>query len=481
VRIYKLPWMTFILVAAILIWSFQSFDQVDTIETRYLRSEHLLRILESKVKMLASICDSEGSLKKTSCETVKKISKETFQNLNQPLQKFVLALPKSISTNTEAATFQNIIFGEDFFKKNEDKLSGSEAFQQWKREQSLFDEELNEHNRASGLLSKGNWNLKTLTKAQFIHGGYAHLIGNLLFFIFLSVFVELRVGAFMYLFVFLAGGYAGLSAHLLFTSSAAITLMGASANISGIAGAFTYFFWRKNMKVFVSYAFMYNKIISIPVYFFFPALVLAGDIAGALEASSSGGGVAHLAHLGGFAIGSLSAFLIQKLDNLPPDFSFNEEFLRFHNARKLEPAQKFTEMLELLKLNPENQKTHKVILRELLVVRDWKDLNASEKQYLQNWFHYHLSSQKKNTEALLNSLEKTHPSWISKVFLKSFSGKDLQQWLNESERRELHVAAFHLIQSLFQLHPKLNSNSEWTDRFNRIESQMQRTQHEKSA
>ncbi|MGZ5279056.1 MAG: rhomboid family intramembrane serine protease, partial [Pseudobdellovibrionaceae bacterium] len=234
-RIYKLPWMTFILVATILVWSFQSFDQVDTIETRYLRSEHLLRILESKVKMLASICESEGSLGKTSCEAVKKVSKEPFQNVNQPLQKFVSELPKSAFSEKETTVFQNIIFGEKFFKKNEDKLSNSEAFRQWKTEQSLFDEELNEHNRASGLLSKANWNFKTLTKAQFIHGGYIHLIGNLLFFIFLSVFVELRVGAFMYLVVFLAGGYAGLSAHLLFTSSAAITLMGASANISGIA------------------------------------------------------------------------------------------------------------------------------------------------------------------------------------------------------------------------------------------------------
>jgi membrane associated rhomboid family serine protease len=77
----------------------------------------------------------------------------------------------------------------------------------------------------------------TLLTAQFLHGGWAHLIGNVLVLLLLGPLLERRIGAVRLLFVFLVCGVAGLGLEAASSPSSAIPIIGASASIAGVIGA----------------------------------------------------------------------------------------------------------------------------------------------------------------------------------------------------------------------------------------------------
>lgn len=78
--------------------------------------------------------------------------------------------------------------------------------------------------------------LLTLVTAQFLHGGWTHLIGNLLVLLLLGPLLEQRTGAIRFLLVFLVTGATGLGLEAASSPSSAIPIIGASASIAGVIG-----------------------------------------------------------------------------------------------------------------------------------------------------------------------------------------------------------------------------------------------------
>lgn len=153
-----------------------------------------------------------------------------------------------------------------------------------------------------GLILGGSGWLGLLT-SMFMHGGFMHLAGNMLF---LAVFgdnVECRIGRPRYLALYLASGVLGALAHVAAVAFAGTDpwtpLVGASGAISGILGAYLVLFPGNRVTVLL-FNFFPTALSAWMVIGFWFVMQVGGGLFG-----WSSSGVAYLVHLGGFAVGWL--------------------------------------------------------------------------------------------------------------------------------------------------------------------------------
>lgn len=144
--------------------------------------------------------------------------------------------------------------------------------------------------------------LHTLFSSMFLHGGFGHILGNM---VFLKVFgdnIEDRFGSVPFLLFYLATGLMAGLAHVLVNPTSMIPSIGASGAISGVLGAYILLFRSNRVRVLLFYT-----IIEVPAWMmigFWAAqqfIATLGDIAQTEET----GGVAYAAHAGGFVAGLL--------------------------------------------------------------------------------------------------------------------------------------------------------------------------------
>lgn len=140
-----------------------------------------------------------------------------------------------------------------------------------------------------GLLLQRPW---TLISYMFLHGGLGHIFFNMLALFFFGPRLELRLGSRNFLILYLASGIAGALASLIFTPWVAI--IGASGAVFGVMLGFAYFWPRDQILIW--------GILPIEARW----LILAMTALALLGGFTGGDGVAHWAHLGGFAGGFLS-------------------------------------------------------------------------------------------------------------------------------------------------------------------------------
>ncbi|MFN8545432.1 MAG: rhomboid family intramembrane serine protease [Candidatus Binatia bacterium] len=146
--------------------------------------------------------------------------------------------------------------------------------------------------------------LRTLVTSMFLHGGWFHLIANMLFLHIFGDNVEDRLGHVRYGVFYLLCGMAAGATQALTAPTSAVPMVGASGAIAGVTGAYLLFFPRARIVTLVP-VFVFLQVVEIPavVYllFWFALQVLAG--LEALGAGGSLGGVAVWAHVGGFLAG----------------------------------------------------------------------------------------------------------------------------------------------------------------------------------
>jgi membrane associated rhomboid family serine protease len=148
----------------------------------------------------------------------------------------------------------------------------------------------------------------TLITSMFMHGGIAHIFGNMLFLFIFGDNIEDRVGHFRYLIFYLVCGVlAGLS-HVFATAAFAggdqasllVPSLGASGAISGVLGAYILLFPTNRVVVLLGwFAMPMPAFIAIGLWFVFQ--LISG--LGVLGSGSQQGGVAYAAHIGGFIAG----------------------------------------------------------------------------------------------------------------------------------------------------------------------------------
>jgi membrane associated rhomboid family serine protease len=152
----------------------------------------------------------------------------------------------------------------------------------------------------------------TLITSMFMHGGIAHIFGNMIFLIVFGDNIENALGHFRYLIFYIVCGILASLAHVMATvftdGNLLVPSLGASGAISGVLGAYILLFPRRSVRVL-----MFNFLTAVPAWvalgIWFAFQLISGI--GLLGSGSQEGGVAYGAHIGGFLAGLILIKIFQ--------------------------------------------------------------------------------------------------------------------------------------------------------------------------
>jgi len=151
----------------------------------------------------------------------------------------------------------------------------------------------------------------TILTAMFMHASWSHIIGNMVFLWAFGPQVEDAMGRGRYLVFYLVGGLVAMLAQVVADPHSTVPNLGASGAIAAVMGAFLIMYPRDQIKS-ILVIFIFVRITFIPAcvligLWFLTQLVHAGKVAQAQT-----GGVAYLAHIGGFIFGVAIARLFER-------------------------------------------------------------------------------------------------------------------------------------------------------------------------
>jgi membrane associated rhomboid family serine protease len=143
----------------------------------------------------------------------------------------------------------------------------------------------------------------TLLTSMFLHGGFMHLIGNMLYLWIFGNNIEDAMGHARFILFYIVCGIAAALTHAWMDPGSAIPMIGASGAISGVLGAYLLLYPRAHVLVLIPLGF-FTRMMYIPAgfvlgFWFLLQLLNSGLAAG------GGGGVAWFAHIGGFIAGMI--------------------------------------------------------------------------------------------------------------------------------------------------------------------------------
>jgi membrane associated rhomboid family serine protease len=166
-----------------------------------------------------------------------------------------------------------------------------------------------------GAITPGEWGpgLSSALVSMFLHGGWGHLLGNMLFLWIFGDNIEDRLGHGKYLIFYLASGYAATFAHAFSSPQSMIPAIGASGAISGVLGAYLFLYPRARI-VTVVWFFIFIRFLEIPALVYLPLWFVLQAFSGlasmGAQTVEDAGGVAWFAHIGGFVAGPLLLLLL---------------------------------------------------------------------------------------------------------------------------------------------------------------------------
>ncbi len=157
--------------------------------------------------------------------------------------------------------------------------------------------------------------LYTLLTSMFIHGGWAHIIGNMLFLWVFGDNVEDAFGHVGYIVFYLLTGLLASFAHIVLNLNSPIPSVGASGAISGVLGAYIIFFGSNPIRVLIGYF-----IAVVPAWMMiglWAAQQFIATFGSIASTEQTTGGVAYAAHAGGFLAGMIVAVILRGVVGRP--------------------------------------------------------------------------------------------------------------------------------------------------------------------
>lgn len=159
-------------------------------------------------------------------------------------------------------------------------------------------------------LKPGAFQISDLFSSMFLHGGFAHLAGNMLFLWIYGDNVEHRLGRVRYLLVYLGTGVIASLTFAAFAAGSMTPMVGASGAISGVLGLYFILFPRNQVKVFVFLFPFIMNVLLIPARIVLGFYLIIDNLFPALLGAQSG--VAYGAHIGGFVGGLAVAWIVAR-------------------------------------------------------------------------------------------------------------------------------------------------------------------------
>ena len=140
----------------------------------------------------------------------------------------------------------------------------------------------------------------TLITSMFLHGGWAHILGNMLYLWIFGDNLEKVMGHARFILFYLLCGIAAGLAHILTAGGSSVPTVGASGAISGVLGGYLVLFPRNRVRVLTR-----AGVVAVPAVVMLGLWILIQFVNGfgAVARTPETGGVAYLAHVGGFVAG----------------------------------------------------------------------------------------------------------------------------------------------------------------------------------
>ena len=149
-----------------------------------------------------------------------------------------------------------------------------------------------------------------LFTSMFLHGGWLHFLGNMLYLYIFGDNVEDRLGHARYFLFYLLSGVLAAAVHLLTNTGSRVPTIGASGAIAGVMGAYFFLFPYARVVTLI-FIFFFFDIVEIPAFFFLAFWFILQFLSGTVSFDAQNalsGGVAWWAHIGGFLSGILLLF-----------------------------------------------------------------------------------------------------------------------------------------------------------------------------
>jgi membrane associated rhomboid family serine protease len=142
----------------------------------------------------------------------------------------------------------------------------------------------------------------TLLTSMFLHGGWMHLIGNMLYLWIFGNNVEDVMGHVRFVIFYVLCGVLAALSHAFIEPSSTVPMIGASGAISGVLGAYLLLYPHAKVLVFIPIGFWLTRA-SVPAGFVLGFWFVLQILSGGMSLGQGGGGVAWFAHVGGFVAG----------------------------------------------------------------------------------------------------------------------------------------------------------------------------------
>ncbi len=154
-----------------------------------------------------------------------------------------------------------------------------------------------------------------VVRSMFLHGGFEHIIGNMLYLYLFGDNIEDRLGKIGFLVIYFVSGFVAAFGQALIDPTSNIPMIGASGAIAGILGSYLVLFPQVKVRglIFFGYFASVRELPAIIVLGFWFVLQLLNGFGSLGATSEYGGGVAFFAHIGGFIAGLLITQVLMRL------------------------------------------------------------------------------------------------------------------------------------------------------------------------
>jgi membrane associated rhomboid family serine protease len=152
----------------------------------------------------------------------------------------------------------------------------------------------------------------TILTSIFLHGGWMHLIGNMLFLWVFADNIEATIGSPKFILFYLLGGVAATMAHSLLAPQSEVPCVGASGAISAVLGAYVVLFPRSQIKVLFLVFFTTFSVSAVYFLGFWIVQQLIAGVGSLQVKTMDTTGVAYWAHIGGFVFGLVAGFILKR-------------------------------------------------------------------------------------------------------------------------------------------------------------------------
>ena len=156
----------------------------------------------------------------------------------------------------------------------------------------------------------GEGDFNTLVTSMFLHGGWFHLLGNMLFLWVFGDNVEDVMGPLRFLLFYVLCGLGAAAAQIVTDPGSLVPMVGASGAIGGVMGAYAILFPRARVHLLLILV-VYVTTVSVPAILMLAYWFVLQLVSGVGALGASGGGVAFWAHVGGFVAGVALVFVFR--------------------------------------------------------------------------------------------------------------------------------------------------------------------------